>query len=277
MLRPMDTAMPLTRNVSVQVITLNEGHNIRGALAAILANSPGEVVVIDGGSTDATVAIAREMGARVLEPGRLGRGSSRRIGYFETDLPYIAFVDADDRINPDWLTTTLQEFFSGHYAALQSSLRVLDPRGFWEKGWNEYFRETVKPAADTRMIGHPALYLASALQGGPTQVGHEHEDTQMSVDFVNRGLRQGIGSAIAMRHVPSSRSENLDKWKDYGRGYRVLVDRLPDRKKSILKHIWWTIPVSRGWRPVLRGKFLQPLWAFYMGTRILYGFYFRKS
>ena len=101
MLRPMDTAMPLTRNVSVQVITLNEGHNIRGALAAILDNNPGEVVVIDGGSTDATVAIAREMGARVLEPGRLGRGSSRRIGYFETHLPYIAFIDADDRINPD--------------------------------------------------------------------------------------------------------------------------------------------------------------------------------
>jgi len=277
MLQPMNSTTPSTHQVSVQLITLNEADNIGAALAGILANNPGELVVIDGGSTDSTVAIAREMGAQVLEPGRLGRGASRRVGYLDTQLPYIAFVDADDRLSVDWLEITLKEFTDGKYAALQSSLRVVEPKGFWEKGWNEYLRETVKPTTDTRMIGHPALYLTSALQSGPTEVGHEHEDTQMSVDFVNRGLRQGVGSAIAMRHVPGTRSENLGKWKDYGRGYRVLVERLPDRKKSILKHIWWTIPIARGWKPVLRGKLLQPLWAYYMGTRILYGFYFRKS
>jgi len=277
MLHSMSTNPPRNSDVSVQVITLNEEDNITGALKAIFDNKPGEVVVIDGGSTDSTVQLARDMGARLIEPGRLGRGASRRIGYLDTELPYVAFVDADDRISKDWLDISLMELTAGSYAALQSSLRVLNPKSFWERGWNEYFRETVKPTPDTRMIGHPALYLTSALQSGPADVGHEHEDTQMSVDFVDRGLRQGIGSAIAMRHVPSGRSENLNKWKDYGRGYRVLVERLPDRKKSILKHIWWTIPVVRGWKPVLRGKFLQPLWAYYMGSRIIYGYYFRKS
>jgi glycosyltransferase involved in cell wall biosynthesis len=259
--------------VSVQIITLNEEANIRECLEAIVATHPEDIVVIDGGSTDRTVEIAQEFGVRVLTPGRLGRGASRRIGYLETQLPYIAFIDADDRVAPDWLDVTLSELVAGGYSALQSSLRVLAPRTFWEKGWNQYFIETVRPTADTTMVGHPAVYVTTALQGCPDEIGHEHEDTQMSVDFQRRGLRQGIGTAIAMRHCPSTKRENLDKWKAYGKGYRDFVKTHPDRERSIRKHIWFTIPLVRGWRPVLRGHLLQPVWAGYMGSRILYGYY----
>ena len=263
--------------VSVQVITLNEEANIGPCLEAIKATDPAEIVVIDGGSTDRTVDIARAAGARVMTPGRLGRGASRRVGYMDTQLPYVAFIDADDRVDPDWMSITLHELKAGNYAALQSSLRVIRPRNFWERGWNQYFIETVRPQPDVAMVGHPALYLTGALQGCPTEIGHEHEDTQMSVDFHNRGLRQGIGTAIALRHCPSTRSENLSKWRDYGHGYRDFVRRLPEKRGSILKHIWWTIPIQRGWRPFFRGHLLQPLWAYYMGSRIIRGFYERTS
>jgi glycosyltransferase involved in cell wall biosynthesis len=58
--------------VSVQICTLNEERNIGDCLAAVIANDPEEIVVIDGGSTDATVSIAEGLGARVISPGRLG-------------------------------------------------------------------------------------------------------------------------------------------------------------------------------------------------------------
>ena len=94
----------MTYPVSVQICTLNEEENIRDCLTGIAANDPEEIVVIDGGSNDRTVKIAQEFGARVLTPGKLGLGPSRRLGYLSSTAKYTAFVDADDR-----LTNTLLE------------------------------------------------------------------------------------------------------------------------------------------------------------------------
>lgn len=265
--------MPLP--VSVQVITLNEERTIADCLDAIARNDPAEVVIIDGGSTDQTVEIATRKGARVLTPGRLGRGASRRLGYHSTEFPIVAMVDADDRIDPNWLAVSLSELESGGYAALQSSLRTTGKATFWERGWNEYFKESIRPAADTIMVGHPAVYRTEALVATRNDIGHDHEDTQMSVDFQARGLRQGVGTAVSRRIVPTTFDENVYKWTMYGRGYRDFVAMHPDRKKAIMKHMLVTIPLVRGWRPVVRGHLEQPIFAAIMAASILCGYAFR--
>ena len=262
--------MPLP--VSVQVITLNEEANIGDCIRAIKVNEPVEIVVIDGGSTDRTIEIARSHGARVITPGRLGRGASRHLGYTSTDQPYVAMVDADDRISPDWLETSLKELQEGNYAALQSCLRSVSRRTFWERGWDEYYRESIRPAVDTIMVGHPSVYRTDALMGTRDDIGNDHEDTQMSVDFQRRGLRQGIGTAVSYRVVPDLWAENSSKWLAYGRGYRSFVRRHPERKRSIARHMLITIPLVRGWRPLRRGSFESPLFCAIMAATIVRGF-----
>lgn len=258
--------------VSVQVITLNEEANIAACLDAILVNEPAEIIVIDGGSTDRTVAIAEAKGARVLAPGRLGRGASRHLGYHSTNQPYVAMVDADDRISPAWLATSLAELQAGDYAALQSSLRAISRGTFWERGWNEYYIESIRPTTDTVMVGHPSIYRTDALTGTREDIGHDHEDTQMSIDFQERGLRQGIGTALSYRVVPTDLQENVHKWRMYGKGYRDVVRKHPDRRGRLLRHMFVTIPLVRGWRPVLRGKVEQPVFAAIMAGSILQGY-----
>ena len=258
--------------VSVQIITLNEEATIGDCLDAVLANDPAEVVVIDGGSTDRTVEIAESKGVRIIAPGKLGRGASRTLGYHSTDLPYVAMVDADDRIAPNWLEISLSELQAGSYAGLQSCLRVLNPGTFWERGWDQYYIESIRPVADTIMVGHPAIYDAQALQAARDDIGHDHEDTQLSVDFQERGLRQGIGSAVSYRICPDNYAENAYKWRMYGKGYKDFVRKHPERRKAIIKHMLITIPLVRGFRPIGRGKMLQPAFAAVMSGCILIGF-----
>lgn len=258
-------------SVSIQICTLNEADNIGACLEAVWANQPDEVIVIDGGSTDSTVEIARSHGARVLSPGRLGLGPSRQLGYGSTECLFSAFIDADDRIPPDWLAVMMRELEEGDYSALQSCLRALPEASWWDRGWDEYFTESVKPRADSPMIGRPALFRTADLLRVDTDLASLDEDTHLSRAFELMGLRQGIGSAVAYRRVERTWAENSRKWRSYGRGYRGFVDDNPDRRAAILRHMWITIPLVRGFRPVLRGHVTQPVFAFLMAYSIIRG------
>lgn len=262
--------MPLP--VSVQICTLNEEENVAHCLKAAIATRPAEILVIDGGSSDRTVEIAKSMGVKVIEAGPIGLAQQRRVGYQSTTQELVAFVDADDRPSQDWLEAMCREFEAGCYSALQSQLRVPAPTGFWLRGWNEYFRESVRPTSDTKMVGRPALYRRADLLAITSEPGMIVEDTEMSKAFESMNLRQGVGHAIVYRLCPDSYRENIKKWTGYGRGYRQFTNEHPNRRTAIWKHIVWTIPISRSMRPVFRGRFLQPAFSGLMALSILRGY-----
>jgi hypothetical protein len=170
----------------------------------------------------------------------------------------------------------ISELEAGGYAALQSQLRAVQTGSWWTSGWNQYFIESVRPAADTTMVGRPAIFVTSFLQEEAAALTSLDEDTHLSRRFELRGLRQGIGHAVAYRFVEESWQENVYKWKSYGRGYRGFVSDHPDRRGAIMKHMLWTIPVSRTVGPVFRGKLTQPVFSSTMAAAITYG-YFRRS
>lgn len=261
----------MRRSVSIQVCTLNEAARIGECLDAIRLNEPAEILVIDGGSTDDTVAIAKAKGARVLTPGRLGLGPSRQLGYMSTTCTYSAFVDADDLISPMWIATMVREMEAGGFAALQSSLRAVRTGSWWARGWDQYFEESVRPTADTNMVGRPAMYVTSVLKSIKQPLPSLDEDTHLSRQLELQGHRMGVGTALAYRFVEESWLENKKKWESYGRGYRDFVDAHPERRQALLRHIALTIPISRSARPVLRGHLDQPLFGLLMATSIARG------
>jgi glycosyltransferase involved in cell wall biosynthesis len=258
----------MAQPVSVQICTLNEEGNIGECLTSVSANDPAEIIVIDGGSTDRTVEIAESFGARVLAPGRLGLGPSRRLGYLASTQPYSAFIDADDRLDDTWLATMLTELESGGYSALQSQLRSADTSTFWGRGWNEYLVESVRQTADTNMVGRPALFVTEALQSDESELISLDEDTHLSRRFELQGLRQGIGTAIAYRHCEDTWQENTRKWQSYGRGYRGFVREHPERRNALLRHMLFTVPIDRSLRPLLRGHLRQPVFGVLMAANI---------
>jgi rSAM/selenodomain-associated transferase 2 len=87
--------------LAIVVPTLNEEDTLRRYLSAALAVAD-EVIVSDGGSADATVTVARSLGARVVmgPPGRgvqLNRGASAAI---EGKADILLFLHADTTLPP---------------------------------------------------------------------------------------------------------------------------------------------------------------------------------
>ncbi|GAB1232693.1 glycosyltransferase family 2 protein [Ferrigenium sp. UT5] len=84
--------------LSVILITRNESANIRACLESVAFAD--EIIVVDSGSTDDTVAIARSMGAQVYEhdwPG-FGPQKNRALNYATCD--WVFSIDADERVTP---------------------------------------------------------------------------------------------------------------------------------------------------------------------------------
>lgn len=88
-----------TTPVSVIVPVRNAAAHLGAALASVQAQrpAPADLVVIDGGSTDDSVAIARAHGARILFQEGRGLASARNQAIRNCLQPWIAFCDGDDR------------------------------------------------------------------------------------------------------------------------------------------------------------------------------------
>jgi glycosyltransferase involved in cell wall biosynthesis len=76
---------------------LNEERSIGQVLTEIPPDVFGQVIVVDNGSTDQTAALARSLGALVIEEPRRGYGSAclRGLDYLDPETEIVVFLDAD--------------------------------------------------------------------------------------------------------------------------------------------------------------------------------------
>ncbi len=86
--------------LSVIVITRNESARLRACLASVAFAD--ETVVVDNGSTDDTAALARSLGARVVEtPDWPGFGPQKNRALAEARGAWVLSLDADERLTPE--------------------------------------------------------------------------------------------------------------------------------------------------------------------------------
>lgn len=91
--------------ISVILPTLNAERELAATLMALVpASVEGivrEVVIVDGGSTDATLPIADEAGANIISTSK-GRGHQLALGGLEAKGPWLLFLHADTVLEPCW-------------------------------------------------------------------------------------------------------------------------------------------------------------------------------
>jgi len=97
-------------SLSIVIITLNEAANLPWTLASV--RGLGEIVVVDSGSTDATVEIARQAGTRVFAEPWKGFGAQKNSAIAKTTGDWILSLDADEEVSPE-LAREITELLNG--------------------------------------------------------------------------------------------------------------------------------------------------------------------
>jgi len=100
--------------VCVLVPTLDEAETIGGVVRDFRDAGYENVLVIDGGSTDDTQAVAREAGARVVEQTGTGKGQAVREAMRDhVDAAYVLMLDGDGTYHADDAEAMLDPLRSG--------------------------------------------------------------------------------------------------------------------------------------------------------------------
>ncbi len=86
-------------SLSVVLITKNEEHNIRRCLDSV--KWADEIVLIDSQSTDRTVEIAKEYGAKIYSPQWKGYGPAKQEGVNKATSEWILSIDADEEVTSE--------------------------------------------------------------------------------------------------------------------------------------------------------------------------------
>lgn len=92
--------MPAQPPLSGVVITLNEADRIERCVRSLAAVCR-EVIVIDSGSSDDTVALASAAGARIVHQPWLGFAAQKNLAISLASQPWVLLLDADEWLEPD--------------------------------------------------------------------------------------------------------------------------------------------------------------------------------
>jgi glycosyltransferase involved in cell wall biosynthesis len=90
--------------ISVAVITLNEEANLARTLESVqslVRDGHGEIIVVDSGSTDRTLDIARSFGARIFLEAWKGFAAQKNSAMEKATGDWVLQLDADEMLEPE--------------------------------------------------------------------------------------------------------------------------------------------------------------------------------
>lgn len=122
-------------SLSVIIIAHNERDNIRECLASVAFAD--ECIVLDGGSTDGTVDIAKSMNAQVVQSTEWqGFGHQKNMALSHAQSDWVLSLDADERISPE-LALEIQTAIASRQMDVYEIPRQTNFCGTWIRhcGW----------------------------------------------------------------------------------------------------------------------------------------------
>jgi glycosyltransferase involved in cell wall biosynthesis len=223
--------------VSVVIPALNEERNLPHVFAALPVVD--EVILVDGGSVDRTVEVARQLrpDVVVVQQTRKGKGNALACGFAACTSDIIVMIDADGSTDPAEIPLFVQQlvdgadfvkgsrFSNGGYSHDITKLRKLGNDGlnlvvnvlfktrFTDLcyGYNAFWR-TVVPTLDLPDTRLPQPSDGSKLWGDGFEI-----ETMINIRAAVDGMK--VGEVGSIEHARIHGVTNLNTFRD---GFRVL-------------------------------------------------------
>lgn len=125
----------MSMKISAAIITYNEERNIARAIESLRCCD--EIVVIDSGSSDRTVELAQNHGARVIETHWRGYAAQKNFAAEACEHPWVLSIDADEALSEALEGEIWQLKKNGPTADGYSMPRLAQYLGRWilHSGW----------------------------------------------------------------------------------------------------------------------------------------------
>ncbi|PZE76276.1 glycosyltransferase [Curtobacterium sp. MCBD17_019] len=262
------------------VPVLDDASVLRRCLASVAVQTVpvDEVIVVDNGSTDDSVAVALAAGATVLHEPVRGIAAAASCGYDAASGDVIARVDADSVLPPDWVDRALRAFEDPRVVAVTGPGRFRDlgpiPRAFWQLAYmRAYFVLMWLALARPPVFGSNTAFTRAAWTRVSARVDRRdpalHDDVDLSLHLdpawrvvVDPGLRAEISSdplrdrrglvvrtRKALHTLGSHGRAGLPWYRWFRRGFTMLrAPAVPSRAVG-----WPGSPVAAGQTPSAPG------------------------
>jgi glycosyltransferase involved in cell wall biosynthesis len=240
-------------SLSVVIIALDEAANLARTLASV--SWANERIVVDSGSADATVAIAREHGAKVFEEDWKGYARQKNSAIEKASCDWVLSLDADEEVSADLAESIRQRIARsapdpvGYYIARRNFFlgRWIRHGGFYPDRKLRLFRRGAgqfieRDVHETMKVNGPTSILTGDL------IHHAYPTLSGYIDTMNR--YSSLGAQIAARNGHTSRSFLAFLFNVYYRpGFNlawnyVFRGGFLDGREGFLLHLYHNVYVS---------------------------------
>jgi glycosyltransferase involved in cell wall biosynthesis len=264
-----------TQPISVVVCTKNEESRLEACLQTIAANSPDEIIVVDGDSKDNTRVVASRYTERVVHSKNSNLTRDRQIGLDAAKNDLIAMIDSDHRLNPSDLKSLLADMNEFDLDIVQGQLVAPNDVGFWAKAESDAWSLVHNLPGPKTMIGTaPCIYKKKIfdLVKFDDHITSSIDDT----DFMYRlshhkEIRIGIGRTQIMQYHFADFDEYRRKFIWYGRGDGQFCRKHPERAASMFYHLLVRYPIIYSLKALVNLKFRAMPFFIFQGWVRFYG------
>ena len=196
------------------VIPVKDGERyLQELLTALRSEAPEEILVIDSGSRDRSVEIARAAGVRLLEiePGEFAHGATRNLGAELTSGELICFLTQDATPMPGWLAAYREAFTLGEHvgAAYGPHLPRPDTSPMIARELSDFFagfspdgRPVVQRAGDATFLSNVnACYARRCWEEVRFRAVAYSEDQAFGADMLAAGWEKVYHPGAAVLHA----------------------------------------------------------------------------
>jgi len=256
-------------NLAVIICVRNEEKNVARCLEGVITNHPGEILVVDGNSTDNTRDIVTHYGLEILAGAGKGLTKDRQLGLASTSMPLVAFIDGDHHLDPNQLGEMLTEFNQGNFDVMQACLTI--PRHhFWSRAEDDLFKISQNNPGIKTMLGvAPTIYRRQVLDEFPfdSHITSSIDDTDLFYRISSlSNFKLGVGTTTVTQNHSSDLTEYLRKFIWYGKGDGEFIYKYPERGTSMLFHLGFRYGFIYPFKAVARGYFGAAILAVIQGT-----------